>query len=104
MTVQRSRPSVHAHEGIEAFKTTVTYELEDRVRARQRLIEHAKLVYAPIKAVINADPQAKSALTALGPLVEEERLKLKSVRSALTGIDMKMLSLTTQGGLTVGVP
>ena len=105
MSVNRSTHSEDVYQaGIEAFKKTVTTELEDRIHAKHRIMEQVKVVTAAENALIKADPAAQSALKALTPLVEEERLKFKNAKSSLQRGGLKTLSLTTSGGLSVSVP
>jgi|GEM_PF-5194376 len=105
MSIQRD---VHSEEScqaaIEAFKKTITHELGSRVQAKHRFIEQAKLVTAPVSALIRENSGAQSALKELVPLVEEERLKFKNVKSLLHPNDVRTLSVTTSGGLIISVP
>ncbi len=96
--------SAEAHESIEAFKRTVTQELEARVQAKQKMLEQAKLINAPIRALIERDPAAKAALDGFAPYIEQERAKFKNTASAIKPGEFKTMSLVTHGGLSVSVP
>lgn len=89
---------------MEAFKQIVTPELESRVQAKRKLMEQAKLVTVPLNDLIRANAESQSALKRLAPLVEEERLKFKNVPSLLKRNEVRPLSLTTTGGLSVSAP
>jgi hypothetical protein len=105
MFIHSPRYSDDVHQvGIEAFKKTVTTELENRIHAKRKVIDQLKLVVASENALIKADPAARAALKALVPLVEEARLKFKETKSSLQQKGVRTLSLTTRGGLSVSVP
>jgi len=106
MSVQRASQYSEdvCQNGVEAFRQTVTYELESRLHAQHKFMEQVKLVKAPVNDLIRSNTEARSALKGLAPLVEEERLKFKNVKSSLKQDDFRTLSLTTHGGLSVSVP
>ena len=105
MSVQRATHSEEVCQAaVQAFRQTVTYELESRVHAKHKFMEQVKLVTAPLNDLIRANSGAQSALKGLAPLVEEERQKFKNVKSLLKRDDVRTLSLTTRGGLSVSVP
>jgi hypothetical protein len=106
MPVLEAAPTVEIVEtAIDTFKHTVTSELEARVEAKTRMIDQIRLVNAPVRALIQQDAKARSAISALAPMVETERARFK--KTATTKIstnEFKTLSLTTHGGLSVSVP
>jgi hypothetical protein len=105
MFIHRPRYSDEVHQvGIEAFKKTVTSELEDRIQAKRRIMDQLKLVIAPETALIKENPASRTALRALEPLVTQERLKFKENMTSLQLEGFRTLSLTTRGGLSVSVP
>jgi hypothetical protein len=91
-------------DAIEAFQKTVTSELEARVYAKQKFMEHVKHITAPEDALIMADPAARSALKALEPLVAESRAQFKKATTPLKHDGFSTFSITTHGGLTISVP
>jgi hypothetical protein len=91
-------------QAVDAFKKTVTSELDARVYAKHKFMEHVKHVTAPERALIAADPAAKAACKALEPLVAEGRAQFKSVKTALNHEGVSTFSITAHGGLTISVP
>ncbi len=89
---------------IEAFKQTVTSELEGRIAAKKQIVRQVAILHEQQNASIKAEPASRSALKALAPMLEEERTRFKSVKTALKPGGPNHFSITTNGSLTVGVP
>jgi hypothetical protein len=79
--------------GIEAFKKTVTLELEHSLKAKRQLIDHVK----------PATEQRPGAY-AFRDLKEEALRKFNDSKSAVTRDPLRTLSLTTHGGLSISTP
>ena len=105
MLIQRAIYSEKdCHADVEAFEKNVTSELEHRVHTKHKWMNRAKLITAPLNDLIKESPKSQAALKAFTPLLEEERIKFKNIKSSINLNDVRTFSLTTTGGLNISVP
>ncbi len=103
MSIHRSTCSDDIYQvGIEAFKETVTSEIENRMNAKLQVFDHIKPLVAKDSAPVQEDPAVQSAFKLLK---EEELLKFEENKNSLKEQDrQRTLSLTTRGGLSISTP
>jgi hypothetical protein len=92
------------HADVEAFKQTVTSELQNRVHAKHKFIEQVKQVSDPLNDLIRENHRAQTVLKEFAPTLEEEITRFKNLKSSLNLRDVRTFSLTTTGALNISVP